>query len=452
MNIEKGISRYSEGFDQEVRGDTITADRYTSREWLEKEFANLWPKVWHLGAVTAELEEEGDIVRHNFANESVIMVKQADGSIRAFYNACPHRGNRLVLGDVAAVDRIVCSYHGWQFDPAGTLVEVQDADDFPGGNPCGKVHLTELRCETWGPFVFWCMDEDVPPLLEWLSPYPERLEGYGLENWVRVLNISADAEFNWKIIRDNFNESYHLPTIHPELATFINDGLPDTVFEMYDSGHNAMWMKGHQATTRQHFEAVPTPLDEIARQWDVDPDEYEGRPAEIREAIIEAKRRLGPGRGFTNYHQMSDQQLVDYFHCTMFPNLTLTMSPEQCQILRTEPHPTDPAKCVFQHWCLYPPVEGMETVVTPVGELPLRHDAEARHSVYGDGQSLGFVADQDLSLGTTQQQGLNSRGFKGCILTHQEKRIQRFHELLNDIVLGGPTEPQQHFGGMDKAK
>ena len=65
MNIEKGISRYSEGFDQEVRGDTITADRYTSREWLEKEFANLWPKVWHLGAVTAELEEEGDIVRHN---------------------------------------------------------------------------------------------------------------------------------------------------------------------------------------------------------------------------------------------------------------------------------------------------------------------------------------------------------------------------------------------------
>ena len=45
---------------------------------------------------------------------------------------------------------------------------------------------------------------------------------------------------------------------------------------------------------------------------------------------------------------MTDQQLVDYFHCTMFPNLTLTMSPEQCQILRTEPHPTDPAKCVFQ--------------------------------------------------------------------------------------------------------
>jgi phenylpropionate dioxygenase-like ring-hydroxylating dioxygenase large terminal subunit len=63
--------------------------------------------------------------------------------------------------------------------------------------------------------------------------YPEKLAGYGLENWVRVLNVSADCEFNWKIIRDNFNESYHLPTIHPELSTFINDGLPTTVFEMY---------------------------------------------------------------------------------------------------------------------------------------------------------------------------------------------------------------------------
>ena len=55
-------------------------------------------------------------------------------------------------------------------------------------------------------------------------------------------------------------------------------------------------------------------------------------------------------------------------------------------------------------------------------------------------RSLGFVADQDLSIGTSQQQGLNSRGFKGCILAGQEKRIQRFHELLNDYVKGPAGE------------
>ena len=437
MNAGPMLSRYSQEFDPPVRGDRITGERYTTREWMELEKRHLWPKVWHLGGVLAELEEEGDFIRHNFGKESVIMIRQADGSIKAFYNSCPHRGNRLMQVDSGSVPRITCAYHGWQFDTDGTLIHVQDPDDFAGGSPCGKVTLTPLRCETWGPFVFWCMDDDVAPLHEWLSPFPERLAGYGLESWVRVLDLSADCDFNWKIIRDNFNESYHLPTIHPELSTFINDGLPDTLFGMYPSGHNSMWMKGHQATTRQDFHSgeVPAPLDAVARAWGIDPGAYKGRTGDIRQAVIEAKRRLGPDRGYVNYASMSDQQLVDYFHCTLFPNLTLTMSPEQCQILRTEPHPRDPEKCVFQHWILVPNVAGMTEVETPIGMVPLEH-AEHRHSVYGDGQSLGYVADQDLSIGTSQQQGLNSRGFKGCILPRQEKRVQRFHELLNDMVCG----------------
>jgi phenylpropionate dioxygenase-like ring-hydroxylating dioxygenase large terminal subunit len=438
MTVQHNTSRYSPEFDEAVRGDPITADRYVSRAWMDAENRNLWPKVWHLGGVLAELEEEGDFIRHDFGKDSVIMMRQADGSVRAFYNTCPHRGNRLILGDAGSLPRITCGYHGWQFTPDGVLAHVQDPDDFADGNPCGKVRLSELRCETWGPFVFWCIDDDVPPLAAWMAPLQDRLAGYGLDNWVRVLKLSCDADFNWKIIRDNFNESYHLPTIHPELATFINDGLPDTLFEMYETGHNAMWMIGHQATTRKDYVSgdVPPGLYEAAQAWGIDPTAYRGRTNAIRAAIIKAKRELGPARGYDGYATMSDQQLVDYFHCTLFPNLTLTMSPEQLQVLRTEPHPTDPEKCVFQHWCLYPPIKGMTEIETPVGTAPLRHDAIARHSRYGDGVSVGYVADQDLSIGTTQQQGLNSRGFKGCHLSGQEKRIQRFHELLDDYVAG----------------
>ncbi|KAH2823329.1 hypothetical protein KXV85_001745, partial [Aspergillus fumigatus] len=138
MTLQENKSRYSPEFDVAVRGDTITADRYISPEWMKKEHANLWPKVWHLGGLLAELEEEGDFVRHNFGKESVIMVRQGDDTIRAFYNACPHRGNRLVLGDAGHMPRITCGYHGWQFTPDGVLAKVQDPDDFPDGNPCGK--------------------------------------------------------------------------------------------------------------------------------------------------------------------------------------------------------------------------------------------------------------------------------------------------------------------------
>jgi phenylpropionate dioxygenase-like ring-hydroxylating dioxygenase large terminal subunit len=437
MNTHSAMSYNTPEFDPPVRGDTITGDRYWSSEYMDGETRNLWPKVWHLGGMVAELEEEGDWVCHNFGKESVIMVRQEDGGIRAFYNACRHRGNRLVNGSAGGADHITCGYHGWQYSADGVLRHVQDANDFVAGNPCGKVSLVELRCEIWEGLIFWNMDKEAKPLLEWLEPLPERIKSYGIADWVRVMYLSADCNFNWKIVRDNFNESYHLPTIHPELATFINDGLPDTVFEMYASGHNGMWMKGHQATTRvatYDTGDVPTPLDLIAQGWGIDPADYKGHTNDLRAAIIKAKRELGPGRGFTNYAQMTDQQLVDYYHVTLFPNLTLTFAPEALQVLRTEPHPTDPEKCIFDHWYIaaYNPAAG--DVASPIGMLPLKW-AEKRHSIHGDGVSLGAVADQDLSIATNQQLGLNSRGYTGAILTHQEKRVQRFHELLDDVVL-----------------
>jgi hypothetical protein len=201
-----------------------------------------------------------------------------------------------------------------------------------------------------------------------------------------------------------------------------------------------MWMIGHQATTRRKDYVsgeVPAGLAEAAQAWGIDPKPTtRAAPATSGQRLSRPSAELGPDAGYTSYETMTDQQLVDYFHCTLFPNLTLTMSPEQCQILRTEPHPTDPEKCVFQHWCLYPPVEKMKEVIHAGRRWPPapRRD-HAAFSTYGDGVSVGYVADQDLSIGTTQQQGLNSRGFKGCILPGQEKRVQRFHERLNDFVL-----------------
>lgn len=437
MNVETKLARYSAEFDMPVRGDPITAERYYSKDYMDGEWKNLWPRIWHLGGMLGELEEEGDWVCHNFGTESVIMVRQKDGGVKAFYNACIHRGNRLVNGANGGADYITCGYHGWKYSADGVLRHCQDAEDVVGGNPCGKAKLVELRCQTWGGMIFWNMDEAAKPLLEWLAPLPERLASYGIEDWVRVMYLSAECNFNWKIVRDNFNESYHLPTIHPELATFINDGLPDTLFEMYPSGHNGMWMKGHQATTRVDYDSgeVPVPLNFVAEAWGVNPADYKGHTHDVRQAVIDAKRKLGPARGFSNYAAMSDQQLADYFHITLFPNLTLTFAPEAFQVLRTEPHPTDPEKCIFDHWYVSVNNPKMPHVDAPIGPLPLKW-AEKRVSVHGDGESLGAVADQDLSIATNQQLGLRSRGYTGGILTHQEKRVQRFHELLDDHVLG----------------
>ncbi len=434
MTIETFLGRKRDEYDPPVRGDAITGDRYFSPEWMHKEWERIWTKIWHLGAMEQEFEDEGDWVRHDFMKESVIIVRQADGGFKAFYNACRHRGNRLALHETGGGDAITCSYHGWKWGIDGVLQFAQDADDVVGGNPCGKAKLVELPCATWGGMIWFSFDPDVAPLEEWLAPLPQELKGYGLGKWTRVLCLTVETGCNWKVIRDNFNESYHLPTLHPELDTFINDDYLDTIFEMFPNGHNRMVMKGGQPTARDAALAagVKGPLDEILKGWDIDPEQFIGKADLARDALAEAKKLLGPARGFHHYADLSASELTDYYHYTLFPNVTFTVSADGYQMLRTEPHPTDPEKCIFDHWFIMPPGDGMTEVDTPVGRLPFRV-AERQRFSHGE-QTVGAVADQDLSVAVSQQRGIHSKGYTGGLLTGQEKRIQRFHELLNDIV------------------
>ena len=439
MSVETFLGKRLAEFDPPVRGDRITPERYYSREWMEKEWKGLWTKVWHIGGLMSELQQPGDYVVHNFMRESVIMIRQDDGSVRAFFNSCRHRGNRLVFSEIGGSDMITCSYHGWQWGKDGVLRHLQDPEDFPGGNPCGRIKLVEVACDNWGGFVWFNMDRKAQPLREWLAPLPEQLTGYQMETMKRVLYVTAEIPCNWKFIRDNFNESYHLPTLHPELATFIDDDYTDTSFEMYPSGHNRMVQKGCSPSGRLDLpEAVEPDLAAILRQWELDPEEFQNRAKDARIALQKQKRTLGKERGFKHHDTMTDSQLTDYYHYTLWPNLTITMSPDGFQILRSEPHPTDPEKCIFDHWYLMPPVEGRTEVVTPIGIVPYK-DAERDRFAYGE-KSLGFVADQDMSIVVGQQEGVHSRGYTGGILCGQEKRIQRFHELLNDAVGEGPAK------------
>src|SRR3569623_2349911 len=94
-----------------LRGDPITGDRYYSKEFAQREWDRLWTRIWHVAGRTAELQEPGDFLVHNFMKESVICVLQDDGSIRAFYNSCQHRGMRLV-GASSSVEQFHCPFQG----------------------------------------------------------------------------------------------------------------------------------------------------------------------------------------------------------------------------------------------------------------------------------------------------------------------------------------------------
>ena len=101
-----------------------------------------------------------------FGRESFLMIRQSDNKIRSFYNVCQHRGARLTFNDLGSTETFKCPYHGWQWRIDGELIEAQDAEDFPEGNPCGKLKLEEVKTETFAGFIWINMDPECIGLKE----------------------------------------------------------------------------------------------------------------------------------------------------------------------------------------------------------------------------------------------------------------------------------------------
>ena len=421
-----------------ARGDAITGDRYWSKDFADREWQYMWTRVWHVGGRESQLQEPGDFIVHHFRQESVLMVRQKDGGIKAFFNVCMHRGNQLVTADEGGTDSFTCPYHGWQWAIDGELSWVQDAEDFPQGNPCGKLRLKELSCDTWGGFIFWSFDPDAKPLLEYLDPIPTLFSNRDLENYKRVVWVTLRVNTNWKFASDNFNEAYHIPAVHPQFMPMIDDHYSTTLFEMYPTGHNRMIEKLQPSSRLSPDEDMQPLWEGVLRAWDINPDDYRGRAQEARLALQQARREKGPERGMHYFDDLLDDELTDQMHHTVFPNLTITATAEGVHVFRTEPDAEDPNWSTFDYWYLAPPIEGDPEVPTLFGMRPFE-EAEHESGSYTDYEASidqGDFLTQDLSLAETQQRGLRSMAFEDCYLSGQETRVRRFHEVLNDYLEG----------------
>ncbi len=439
MSTAANLNYMDGGTAAQLRGDPITGDRYTSTDFMQREWDHMWTRIWHLGGRLAEMPEPGDYTMHDFRHESVIMIRQEDGSVRAFYNTCRHRGTRLVWNESGSGNGFTCPYHGWQWGMDGVLQYAQDPDDFEKGCPVGELSLSELRCETWGGFAWWNMDPDAPALLDYLDPIPTLFAHRGMGDMIRVFWRTFHVDTNWKFASDNFNESYHLPSVHPQLRANIDEDYANTVFEMYPNGHNRMIEMGQPSMRADVPNAVESPWDMMLEKWDLDPKDFEGRARDGRIAMQKQMRKLAKEKGYLHLDGFTDTELTDPHHHTLFPNVTMTAGHEGVFVFRTEPHLTDPNKCTFDCFWLVNKVHGQDTIMTLVGERPFE-ECEHEHIDYGSGVDIPDMAGsfliQDLSVAVGQQRGLASQGYTDAHLTGQESRVRRFHEVLNDYLEG----------------
>ncbi len=426
-----------------LRGDPITGDRYYSREFAQAEWDHMWTKIWHVAGRVNELPEPGDYIVHDFMNESVFVVRQDDGSLRGFFNSCGHRGQRLVWNSAYVEDGFHCPYHGWLWGRDGILKDLTDPDDFPQGNPCGKRSLREVRVDTWGGFVWYSMSRDSPSLLEFLEPMPEIYKNYPLDTLVRVFWMKIDLNTNWKFATDNFSESYHTRTAHPQVPPWIDQDYWSARHEMFPKGHGRTVQPMRPSLRDRLPEGVDHPFDAILRQWDVDPEAYPDFETKAMQGWLDLKaqkRKLWKERGYLHYEHMNDEELTDSPHTVFFPNVTISFLPDNILFFRTEPHPDDPNKCTFDLWCMAFPVEGQAEVESIMaGPQPLK-EAEFEHRAFDDGRGVPELVDQivyqDMMLAEGQQRGMKSQGYQDAYLAGQETRVRFFHEVLNDYLEG----------------
>lgn len=208
------------------RGDTVAssgappipAEVNTSAAYFEREREHIFRRHWLNVGHTSEVPNPGDYVlkRLPTLGVEVILVRGQDGELRAFYNICTHRGNKVVREQPAGnASGFSCNFHGWTYDLEGRLRHLPDAPEFPGLDPC-DLGLRGLAVGVWENFVFVHPAGNPPPvsLDDWLGEVKAALVGGPLSQLQPSAIFRATVKVNWKVFHDAFSEGYHVATIH----------------------------------------------------------------------------------------------------------------------------------------------------------------------------------------------------------------------------------------------
>ena len=201
-----------------AKSPTLPPEAYTAPDYHAQERAAIFGKGW-CGVAMVDEVPVGRVVVREIAGTSIIITRNDQGELRAYFNSCSHRGTELVEQDGEIGTVLRCPYHRWAFDLEGRLiatplfekdlVENFELDDFG------------LRSVCVGEFVnvVWVsLNSDVPDLTSWFGDLEERLAGYGLERYAVRKTAAYTVEADWKLLTENFQEYYHLAWVHPELA------------------------------------------------------------------------------------------------------------------------------------------------------------------------------------------------------------------------------------------
>ncbi|MGB0386261.1 MAG: aromatic ring-hydroxylating oxygenase subunit alpha [Ardenticatenaceae bacterium] len=378
---------------------TLIPDAYTSAAFYDMEQERVFARSWVYVACLSDFNKPGDTVVATVAGQSVVVVQNKEGQLRAFYNVCRHRGAQLVEeGCTHLKKRFRCPYHSWAYDFNGAclgtplftnsdipedqqgIFDMTDVEAFDKADYA----LYPVNLEVWGFLVFVNLDPNPAPLSEQLGDLPERCAEYKLPEWQVVREKTYDIHANYKLIGENFMEYYHLPWVHPELVK---------VSKMKD-----------------HYRWQGSGMYTGMTTWPISQNTNDGGWQGLPDVNFLSNTNQNAGR-----------------FIWLFPNIAISLLPNHFVILVTQP-------------------DGPGRTIETLRLLCHPDSMQADGAEKGIDELLSFwhlVNLQDVEIVERVQQGLNTKAYDGGRMCYRfEEPLHRFQNMIIDRMLGIHRVPE----------
>ena len=238
---------------------TMPGEYYTSPEILAEERERIFAQQWNCVGRASAIATAGDYIVRTVAGESIIILRERSGELRAFFNVCRHRGTQLCRNASGHFsETIQCPYHAWTWTIDGRCVGAPHMHEIEGFNkqdfPLHRAAIAE-----WEGFVFVNIADAPTPFEASHAPLIGRFARYGLPTLRVGHKATYEVAANWKLVFQNYSECLHCPMIHPELSNVIpyQSGANDLIDGPFLGGYMEVLAPNQSATMTGKACGVP---------------------------------------------------------------------------------------------------------------------------------------------------------------------------------------------------
>jgi len=414
----------------------IDADRYWTQEFYDLENEFLWSRVWQMACQIVDIPNEGDCFHYEIADKSFIIVNTANG-IKAYYNACLHRGRKLITGHCRKSE-FECPFHAITWSLDGKIVRNPIAWDMPQWNEENS-RLPSVKVSIWAGFIFINMDDNAPDFHSLAHPMIKDLEPFDWDNRYREFWFEKHVKANWKTLAEPFMESHHSQTTHPQLVPAIGDinsqyDFPNAyISRQISAGATASPAMEPQPSEKEKLELMKKRGDARVEGVALEelPDEFRARTFLGKHA----RKRLNETTG-KDYSEAKDSELLDYILYGIFPHMTFWAGYGPKLVYRWRPEPGNPEGSIMDIIMMSPIPLGKERP-EPARKVILGYNDKVSSCEQGP-SSLKIVLDQDFGNIPHIQTGMKSlKSGKINFSEYTESRIRYMHQFIDQFIETG---------------